>query len=406
MTARCAGRTCDVLVAGAGLPGSALAVALAQHGLVVELVDPSRPRTVARSVKDLHSIGLRVSALSPASVNLLELTGVWPRIPRSVACPFASMEVWDRDGTGRIDFSAEDIPLPELGFIIENDRLLDVLRTCADERPTLLARYGRRVEAIEESGVEGCRVRLDDGSLVCCGLLVGADGANSQVRNLAGIGTVIQDCGQSAIVCNVRTELTHRKTAWQCFQSSGPLAFLPLPHFGDDRYCSIVWSADYPVANVLLKLDDEAFAEALGNALEFKLGEVIAVSKRRSFPLRQQHARTYAKQGIVLIADAAHAIHPLAGQGLNLGLTDVRVLIEECQRAQTRHLPLGSLEVLSRYQRRRRGQNKAMIDAMRGFQLLFADKRVPVRLARNLGLTGVAALPSLKRLFMRQALGL
>jgi 2-octaprenylphenol hydroxylase len=233
---------------------------------------------------------------------------------------------------------------------------------------------------------------------------VAADGALSPTRELLGLRTREWDYGHRAIVTTARFERGHAHTAWQRFLPTGPLALLPLAS-ASGRLCSIVWSIDEDEADALLAKDDEAFAAALTTASEAVLGAATDCSPRRAFPLRQRHAVDYVLPGAALVGDAAHSIHPLAGQGINLGLSDVNVLAEELRRALDRGLAPGRLDVLKRYQRRRKGDNLRMMAAMDGFKRLFEQDAPPLRWLRNAGMRGVGAMPALKRRIIREAMG-
>jgi 2-octaprenylphenol hydroxylase len=247
-------------------------------------------------------------------------------------------------------------------------------------------------------------LHLDDGRSIRCELLVAADGALSRTRDLLGMRTREWDYGHRAIVTTAAFEHSHAFTAWQRFLPTGPLALLPLPGDGE-RLCSIVWSIEESEAEELLDLDDTAFGAALTAASEGVLGNVQACAPRLAFPLRQRHAVDYVMPGAALVGDAAHTIHPLAGQGINLGLADVAVLAEEVERAVARGLAPGRDDVLRRYQRRRKGDNLRMMAAMDGFKRLFGANALPLRWLRNTGMRGVAAIPALKRRIIREAMG-
>lgn len=255
---------------------------------------------------------------------------------------------------------------------------------------------------------------LEDGRHLSAQLIVAADGGNSEVRRLAGFETRKWSYHQQAIVATVRTTLPHSHIARQRFLPHGPLAFLPLSDnghtvaTGDDCSCysSIVWSADTDKAKELMSLDDQAFSRQLTRAFEAQMGSIEAVSKRYSFPLRQSHAVDYVKPGIVLIGDAAHVIHPLAGQGVNLGLQDVRVLSEELLRAYESSADLGGELSLRRYQRRRKADNLAMMAAMEGFKRLFGSRSLPLIWLRNAGMRQLNKLEPVKHHIVRQAMGL
>lgn len=226
------------------------------------------------------------------------------------------------------------------------------------------------------------------------------------MRRLAGCETREWDYLHHAIVTSVRCTEPNQQTAWQRFTDDGPLAFLPLQKEGDSHWCSIVWSVTEAEAQRLMALDEAAFRQALGRAFEYRLGEVLEADPRLCIPLRQRHAKRYVQPGLALIGDAAHTIHPLAGQGVNLGLLDAAVLAEVLLGASTRGAQLGDPRVLSRFERRRMPHNLAMMAAMEGFERLFQANPLPLRWLRNAGLKSVQALPEAKALFVRQALGL
>ncbi|MDR6356110.1 ubiquinone biosynthesis UbiH/UbiF/VisC/COQ6 family hydroxylase [Pseudomonas psychrotolerans] len=237
-------------------------------------------------------------------------------------------------------------------------------------------------------------------------LVVAADGATSAVRRLAGLETREWDYLHHAIVTSVRCAESHQRTAWQRFTDDGPLAFLPLDRGGDTRWCSIVWSCTPKQGERLMALDDAAFCQALGEAFEHRLGKVECSDTRLCIPLRQRHAKRYVESGLALIGDAAHVIHPLAGQGVNLGFLDAAVLAEELRHAQARGEAIAEQRVLERYERRRMPHNLAMMAAMEGFQRLFQDDRLPLRWLRNAALKQVDRHFEAKALFVRRALGL
>jgi len=399
----------DVVIVGAGIAGSALAAALAPAGLEILLLEagalPEGLPPVARTIVDVDP---RVSALSTASVRLLQDVGAWQRLPQGVASPYECMRVWEQDGSGRIGFDATEIAEPVLGHIVENRWVVATLLATLAAAPNVTLRGGERLLALGpvEGAAPRLRLGLESGAFVEAALVVGADGARSAVRALCAIEARHWDSGQQAIVATIETAEPHRRTAWQRFLQSGPLALLPLATLAGERACSIVWSADEAVAQSLMQLDDAAFAARLTRASESCLGEVRAVSRRFAFPLRPLHATAYVAPGVALVGDAAHVIHPLAGQGINLGLSDVRVLAAEIHRARARGRAIGDAEVLARYQRRRRGENAVMLRAMEGLRILYGNDSPGVRLARNIGMSAVHALGPLKREFMRRAMGL
>ena len=400
----------DAVIVGGGLVGTTLACALATELgesfsiAVIEAREPS-PLPV---MDENTAFEPRVSALTQASRQLLTNIGVWPAITQQRFGLMKNMCVWDADGTGRIEFRGEDLGQSELGFIVENR----ITVACLFER----LKHFKNIELITPATITDLseqqsnglrRVCLDNGRELAAKLVVGADGAMSKVRDLSGIFLREKAYQQSAIVTTVKTEKPHQYTAWQRFLDTGPLAFLPLrTRAGDDHYCSIVWSLDDEQVDGLMALEDDAFKAALERAFESRLGAICDVDQRFVFPLIQRHAVSYVEAGLALVGDAAHTIHPLAGQGVNLGMLDAAVLTEELKRAQGRELSSGDLSVLKRYQRRRRGDNSLMMGTMRGFKLLFGESALPVRWLRNTGMSCLNELEPLKNRVAANAMGL
>jgi 2-octaprenylphenol hydroxylase len=392
----------DLVIVGAGMVGSALALALQNSGLEILLVDGS-PLSV-KAFDQQAPFEARVSALSAASQRILERLGAWEGMLARRVSPYCDMTVWDGSGTGLIHFSAASVHAEFLGHIVENRVVQDALVECLhDSEIGLLA--NARLEQMRRSG-DDWLLTLADGRTVRTALVVAADGANSAVRRLTGCETREWDYLHHAIVTSVRCSEAHRRTAWQRFTDDGPLAFLPLIRDGEQHWCSIVWSTTPEQAEHLMALDEAGFCHALGRAFEGRLGTVEQADPRLCVPLRQRHAKRYVAQGLVLIGDAAHTIHPLAGQGVNLGFLDAAVLAEELLHALDRGEKLADVRVLSRYERRRMPHNLALMAAMEGFERLFQADPLPVRWLRNTGLKWVEKLPEAKALFVRQALGL
>lgn len=391
----------DLIIVGAGMVGSALALALKDSGLDILLIDGS-----PLSVKPFDAqapFEPRVSALSAASQRTLERLGAWSGVTARRSSPYGEMQVWDGSGTGQIHFSAASVHAEVLGHIVENRVVQDaLLEPLHDSGIGLLP--GARLERLRRSG-DDWLLTLVDGRELRTPLVVAADGANSAVRRLAGCATREWDYMHHAIVTSVRCVEPHQRTAWQRFTDDGPLAFLPLERDGE-HWCSIVWSATPLEAERLMALDDAAFCNELGRAFEWRLGDVLGADPRLCIPLRQRHAKRYVEEGLVLIGDAAHTIHPLAGQGVNLGFLDAAVLAEVLLHAAGRGERLAEERVLGRYERRRMPHNLAMMAAMEGFERLFQANPLPLRWLRNSGLKWVDGMPEAKALFVRQALGL
>jgi len=386
----------DVVIAGGGLVGLSLAAALGKADFQVAVMEARQ----ADFDWPEGSIDLRVFAITRASQALFIDTGVWP-VVQAQAAPFREMRVWDAGGNGDIHFDSAELGEPCLGHILESRVIEKALLDVVADLPSVTLFCPARVKAFEEQD-DSQQVELKDGRWLGAKLLVGADGKDSMVRGYAGIHARASDYGQQALVAVVSTQYPHADTAWQRFLPTGPLAFLPLI----DGRCSIVWSADSYEARRLMELDDESFCVALGEAFDHRLGTVLDCGERLLFPLRRQYAERYVAPRLALVGDASHVVHPLAGQGVNLGLKDVSELTDTLLRARAKERDIGSLPVLRRYERARKGDNLATMLVMDGFKHLFGSRVVPLRWARNLGLNLVDAAPPLKNQIMRAAMGL
>jgi 2-octaprenylphenol hydroxylase len=411
----------DIVVVGGGLVGASLVLALAERGLRIAVLD-TQPLSRQHWQREEPQAGLdhfdpRVSAITPASQRFLDSLGVWDAVLERRASPYTDMHVWEADGTGSIHFAAGDIHCEALGHIVENAVLLAALheRLHGVSGVELLAPVS--LESLERLPVPGpldadqsrTVLTLADGRSLRARVLVAADGANSRVRELAGFKLSEWDYEHHAIVTTVRTGLPHQRTAAQRFMDDGVLAFLPLqtaPGVNDQHYCSIVWSVLPERAAKLMLLSDVEFAGALEVAIESRFGQIEHVDPRFSVPLRQRHARHYVQEGIALIGDAAHTIHPLAGQGVNLGFQDASALASQLLQALARQDEPGSLQVLRRYQRQRIGHNLGMMWVMEGFKRLYADQALPLRWLRNAGMAGLDRTVLLKSRIMRSAMGM
>ena len=393
----------DLIIVGAGMVGSALALALQNSGLQILLLDGG-PLSV-KPFDQSAAFEPRVSALSAASQRILERLGAWDGIAARRTSPYGEMQVWDGSGTGQVHFSAASVHAEVLGHIVENRVVQDGLLDALYEADLGLL-PGARLEQLRRSG-DDWLLTLTDGRELRAPLVIAADGANSAVRRLAGCATREWDYLHHAIVTSVRCSKPHQQTAWQRFTDDGPLAFLPLAKVDDaEHWCSIVWSTTPAEAERLMALDDAAFCHELGKAFEWRLGDVLESDPRHCIPLRQRHAKRYVEPGLALIGDAAHTIHPLAGQGVNLGFLDAAVLAEVLLHALERGENLGDSKVLGRFERRRMPHNLAMMAAMEGFERLFQADPLPLRWLRNSGLNLVDGANEAKALFVRQALGL
>lgn len=403
-------RTCfDILVVGGGMVGAALALGLSRQGWDVGLVEGSDRKALllqgTSEAADVDGFDPRVSAISVASQRLLDQLDVWAEITAGRHCPYQTMTVWDGDGTGHIQFEAAELRAPALGTIIENRRIVRALFSALVDSSVELIDGVKVTGWWQDEDARG--IQLEDGRTLGARLVVAADGAHSRLRQWVGLPTREWDYGQQAIVCTVRTTQSHRFTAWQRFSPTGPLAFLPLlTESGDEHFCSIVWSQDTEEARRLMALDDSAFKAELERAVERELGSVEVVSRRYAFPLRQRHAKDYIATGFALVGDAAHTIHPLAGQGANLGYGDVRALLDELSQARKAGIAPDNELTLARYQRRRKGENLAMMVAMEGFKRLFGRDELSVRWLRNTGMRWLNQLGPIKNRIAAEAMGL
>ncbi len=385
----------DVAVAGGGVVGAACALALARAGLEVALVEPRpAPRWLAERPD------LRVYALAPDNAALLGRLGVWPQVLAARAQPYRTMRVWDAAGGGELVFDAAAMARAELGWIVENDLLVDRLWAALAAAGVQL-HCPARVEALEQDAA-GARLRLDDGSRLEARIAVAADGAGSALRGLAGLEVDAHDYAQRGVVAFIDTERPHQDTAWQRFLPTGPLALLP---FCGGR-SSIVWTLPEAEAVRVLALDDAAFAVELTDASAARLGRAVPVSPRLAFPLRRQLVRQQVAGRVLVLGDAAHVVHPLAGQGVNLGLRDVAALLAEIEAAQARRSDWSAAHRLQRWARRRHSDNTVSAYAFEGINRLFSNANPAATLARGPLLDLAGRLPPLQRALWRHAAGL
>jgi 2-polyprenylphenol 6-hydroxylase len=376
--------------------GAATALALARAGFATALLEARAPK--AWSPHD--EVDLRVVGLAPSSLALLDELGVWPSIRDARASPYAHMHVWDAESGAAIDFDAASEGRELLGYIVENNlvqwTLWQALEAAGVRRlcPAEVRAFDTKEDRIQ--------LELADGETLAARLLVAADGAASPLRQLAGIATSGRDYAQRAVVAHVRTERPHDGTAWQRFLSTGPLALLPLA----DGRSSVVWSLLEAEAQRVLALDDRTFLDELGLASDFRLGRITATTQRAGFPLKLQLAECYQAERFVLLGDAAHAVHPLAGQGVNLGLRDVTELRHTLVAARDAGRDIAAAHVLRRYARRRRSADT--LDAL-GFDALariYSSQSPALVAARGLGVRLLDRLVPLKRRLAEHAAGL
>ncbi len=388
----------DICIVGGGLAGLSLAALLSESGLSIAVVEPTPlPLNPVRPAKDDYA--LRISAINLASMRLFEHLGIKPALLDSRASGYQKMQIWDANSDAFIQFDANDIDSDQLGYIIENNIIINSIFDIIKANGNIIFHTDSLLDI--EHKPDGIEIKLEKGRLHTQ-LLVGADGQFSKVRALAKIPTELGTFNQTALVCRIQTEQTHQQTAYQCFHHSGPIAYLPLM----DGSSSIVWSCDTDKAAQLSQLDDKAFARAIQDALQSTLGAVKILGPRAAFPLAQQHASAYIDSRIALIGDAAHRTHPLAGLGANLGLQDAAVLAETLLQAGQQHRPMHSMATLRKYERTRKHQNALILDTMAAFKAGFASRSPGLTSLRAMALNSVNHSPILKTGITRLATGI
>ena len=388
----------DIIIVGAGMVGATLACGLAEEAenLKIAVIDASEPKDWDKSSYDM-----RVSAITRASQTLFCNIGVWEKIVEQRVSPYHDMFVWDEGGKGKLHFDSADMGEADLGHIIENRVIVKALHRRMQELPQVELFCPLKLESIEFNQNQADLI-LEDKTELSASLVVAADGTRSWVRQQADIAVKGWDFDQAALVTTVKTEKYHQDTAWQRFLNTGPLAFLPLT----EGYSSIVWSTSPDEAKRLTDISEADFAVELEQAFESKLGKIESVANRAVFPLRLFETLHYVKPRLALVGDAAHTIHPLAGQGVNLGLADVSSLMEVVVDALNNKKDIGDLKVLRRYERWRRAENRSMLLAMDGLKRLFGSELPIVKDLRSLGLDITNNITPLKNLIMQQAMGL
>ncbi|ENV3818826.1 FAD-dependent 2-octaprenylphenol hydroxylase [Escherichia coli] len=388
----------DVAIVGGGMVGLAVACGLQGSGLRVAVLEQRVPEPLAADAPPQ----LRVSAINAASEKLLTRLGVWQDILSRRASCYHGMEVWDKDSFGHISFDDQSMGYSHLGHIVENSVIHYALWNKAQQSSdiTLLAPAELQQVAWGENETF---LTLKDGSMLTARLVIGADGANSWLRNKADIPLTFWDYQHHALVATIRTEEPHDAVARQVFHGEGILAFLPL---SDPHLCSIVWSLSPEEAQRMQQASEDEFNRALNIAFDNRLGLCKVESARQVFPLTGRYARQFAAHRLVLVGDAAHTIHPLAGQGVNLGFMDAAELIAELKRLHRQGKDIGQYIYLRRYERSRKHSAALMLAGMQGFRDLFSGTNPSKKLLRDIGLKLADTLPGVKPQLIRQAMGL
>ena len=393
----------DIVIVGAGITGLTVAALLAsgEHSerLGITVVDAAgRPQ-----YKIDGELELRVTAISTGSAGLFDGFGAWQHIQKTRACAFERMRVWDgadeADGPSTVRFDADEFGFPQLGFIVENSLVRQAVLRVLDKLPVDV-RFESPIKSLRRSG-QRYRLELDDGKSLDADLVIAADGAGSFVRDRVGIVVNRWPYEQTAVVTHLRPQVPHRHTARQRFLKEGPLGMLPLA----DGRISVVWTTTPANAALALQADDNELGKLLTEASDQVFGKLTVAGPRGAFPLNATHARDYVLPGLVLIGDAAHAVHPLAGQGANLGLQDARTLAEIVSNALERGEHPGDRLVLRRYERKRKGANATMLHLMTGLNSLFASESLLLGELRRAGMRLFNASGPIKEYAVSVALG-
>lgn len=387
----------DVAVVGGGMVGAATALGLAQQGFKVALIERNPPNTLWLNACDFSP---RVSAITRASEMILRHLGAWQGVVSRRAHPFEAMRIWDEAGDSELVLEAVSVGQTNLGYVVENNVIQAALWDQLNIHNVKVITEDDIQIGLPASGSQVAKLMLSSYGEIEADLIVGADGAFSKIRQLAGIGLDQHDYAQCAVVGCVRTSAPHQSTCWQRYRQQGPFAFLAM----NDNVSSIAWYLPAEKMQWALNLSDDDYRAEIYKASEGRLGEIVETWERAAFPLTRRHAQQYVKPGLVLVGDAAHTVHPQAGQGVNLGLLDAAALIDVLSEAKSQGLAIGDFGVLRRYERWRRGDNVLVQRSMEGFDWLFAQDHGIKDQLRNRFLSLANLAKPIKNLLVKQAL--
>ncbi|TBR43515.1 2-octaprenyl-3-methyl-6-methoxy-1,4-benzoquinol hydroxylase [Marinomonas agarivorans] len=413
----------DIVIIGGGMVGTLAANLLLKQGFTVALVDQASQQI---ELSQPPFFDTRVSAISRHSQRLLQQAGVWSFIDHSRLTPYEDMKVWDGLGSGYIEFSCDDLHLDSLGYLVENKVLQQALLKGLEQyrTPAFTGYFSAQVTAVVQENQQ-VSIKLNSAVELEGNVVIAADGANSFIRHQLNMNTKEWNYDHEAIVATIELDRSHESTAWQSFGAEGILAFLPMPEYDDRHFASIVWSVPPEQASALMALAPEVFCQRLNYAISKQFQVRDLISERQSIPLRQRHATSYVKGNVALVGDAAHTIHPLAGQGANLGFADVGALvavltdalqkgvmqaIESKKKPDQDHSSQDEFasdieKILRRYQRQRMPKNIEMAATMEAFKRLYASQNPLAVMLRNTGMSMVNRQSWLKNTLIKQAIG-
>lgn len=387
----------DITIVGGGMVGLALAASFSDTHLRIAVIESTLPENTLLAMPDT-----RVSALSRASELFLKNIKAWDGIVSRRLSPYQAMEVWEKDSFARLSFNANELAQSNIGHIVENRVIQLALLDRVKQLSNVTLFMPNRCETMAVGESEAW-ITLDSGDSISSKLVVGADGANSWVRHQQDIPLTHWDYGHSAIVANIRTSEPHQGVARQIFTPQGPIAFLPL---SDPHLCSLVWSTEPNRADMLMSRSNTLFNQYLTSEFDARLGLCEVEGERHSFPLKMRYARNFVVNRVALVGDAAHTIHPLAGQGVNLGFLDAASLVEVVTELWKQGEDIGLQRNLRSYERWRKAEAAKMIAAMQGFKDLFEGDNPAKKLVRGLGMQFIGHLPGMKEEMMKRALGI